>query len=91
MISKVRKTITGTEFWDSDKKRTLFVADGEEPDFEVGEVKEKQEDSEEKDINLNSMSVPQLKEYAASIEVEIPKELTKKEEIITYKNKEQII
>ena len=58
MISKVRKTITGTEFWDSEKKRTLFVADGEEPDFEVGEVKEKQEDSEEKDINLNSMSVP---------------------------------
>lgn len=84
MISKVRKTITGTEFWDSEKKRTLFVADGEEPDFEVGEVQEKQEEQEEKDINLNSMSVPQLKEYAASIEVEIPKELTKKKEILEF-------
>lgn len=84
MISKVRKTITGTEFWDSEKKRTLFVADGEEPDFEVGEVQEKQEEPEGKDINLNSMSVPQLKEYAASIEVEIPKELTKKKEILEF-------
>ena len=84
MISKVRKTITGTEFWDSEKKRTLFVADCEDPDFEVGEVQEKQEEQEEKDINLNSMSVPQLKEYAASIEVEIPKELTKKKEILEF-------
>lgn len=84
MISKVRKTITGTEFWDSDKKRTLFVVDGKEPDFEVGEVQEKQEEPEEKNINLNSMSVPQLKEYAASIEVEIPKELTKKKEILEF-------
>lgn len=78
MISKVRKTITGTEFWDSKKKRILFVADGEEPDFKVGEAQE------EKDINLNSMSVPQLKEYAASIEVEIPKEFTKKKEILEF-------
>ena len=87
MISKVRKTITGTEFWDSKKKRTLFVADGEEPDFKVGEAQEEQEEQEEpeeKDINLNSMSVPQLKEYAASIEVEIPKELTKKKEILEF-------
>ncbi|WP_338953408.1 hypothetical protein [Lactococcus petauri] len=84
MISKVRKTITGTEFWDSEKKRTLFVADGEEPDFKVGEAQEEQEEPEEKDINLNSMSVPQLKEYAASIEVEIPKELTKKKEILEF-------
>ena len=84
MISKVRQTLTGTEFWDSKKKKTLFVPNGEEPNFEVGEAKEKQEELEEGDTKLNSMTIPQLKEYAASIEVEIPKELTKKKEILEF-------
>lgn len=84
MISKVRQTLTGTEFWDSKKKKTLFVPKGEEPDFEVGEVQEKQEELEEEDTNLNGMTIPQLKEYAASIEVELPKELTKKKEILEF-------
>lgn len=85
MISKVRKTITGTEFWDSEKKRTLFVADGEKPKFEIGEIKSQEiGQGKVEGVNLESLTIPQLKEYAASIEVEIPKELTKKKEILEF-------
>lgn len=33
----IRKTIAGTEYWDTEKKRSLFVPKGSEPDFEVTE------------------------------------------------------
>lgn len=33
----IRKTIAGTEYWDTEKKRSLFVPKGIEPDFEVTE------------------------------------------------------
>ncbi|MBG9585338.1 phage protein [Bacillus thuringiensis] len=35
MITEVRKTISGTEYWDNEKKKSLFVPTGEEPGFEV--------------------------------------------------------
>ncbi|WP_265458708.1 Rho termination factor N-terminal domain-containing protein [Enterococcus sp. HY326] len=31
----IRKTIAGTEYWDTEKKQSLFVPKGSEPDFEV--------------------------------------------------------
>ncbi len=31
----IRKTIAGTEYWDTEAKRSLFVPKGSEPDFEV--------------------------------------------------------
>lgn len=37
MIVPIRKTITGTEYWDTEKKQSLFVPKGTEPDFEVTE------------------------------------------------------
>lgn len=37
MIVPVRKTIAGTEYWDTEKKQSLFVPKGSEPDFEVTE------------------------------------------------------
>lgn len=37
MIVPIRKTIAGTEYWDTEKKRSLFVPKGSEPDFEVTE------------------------------------------------------
>lgn len=33
----IRKTIVGTEYWDTEAKRSLFVPKGQEPDFEVTE------------------------------------------------------
>ncbi|MED3468689.1 Rho termination factor N-terminal domain-containing protein [Bacillus thuringiensis] len=35
MIVETRKTIVGTEYWDTAEKRSLFVPIGEEPGFEV--------------------------------------------------------
>lgn len=35
MIVPIRKTIAGTEYWDTVKKQSLFVPKGIEPDFEV--------------------------------------------------------
>lgn len=35
MIIEIRKTISGTEYWDNKEKRSLFVPTGEEPGFEV--------------------------------------------------------
>ena len=36
---KIRTSITGTEYWDSEKKKTVVVPKGQEPDFEVTEEK----------------------------------------------------
>ncbi|OWW58604.1 hypothetical protein B645_10635 [Enterococcus hirae 88-15-E09] len=36
---KIRSSITGTEYWDSEKKKTVVVPKGQEPDFEVMEEK----------------------------------------------------
>lgn len=38
-IIKIRTSITGTEYWDSEKKKTIVVPKGQEPDFEVTEEK----------------------------------------------------
>ncbi len=35
MIVETRKTIAGTEYWDTIEKRSLFLLNGEEPGFEV--------------------------------------------------------
>lgn len=35
MITEIRKTISGTEYWDNKEKRSLFLPTGEEPGFEV--------------------------------------------------------
>ncbi|MCO5478226.1 hypothetical protein IGJ28_000293 [Enterococcus sp. AZ091] len=37
MIVPIRKTIVGTEYWDIEKKQSLLIPKGSEPDFEVTE------------------------------------------------------
>lgn len=37
---KIRTSISGTEYWDSEKKRTVVVPKDQEPNFEVKEEKE---------------------------------------------------
>ncbi|MDO3374571.1 Rho termination factor N-terminal domain-containing protein [Bacillus paranthracis] len=87
MIFEVRKTISGTEYWDSTKQKSLFVPNGEEPGFEVSGtlsagLHESAELITDMAINLDDMTVKELREYAASINVEIPSDMKKKEDII---------
>ncbi|BAR81205.1 phage protein [Bacillus thuringiensis serovar tolworthi] len=89
MITEIRKTISGTEYWDNKEKRSLFVPTGEEPGFEVTVNPESMilgmDISSEPDktvTELDDMTVKELREHAASINVEIPADVKKKEDII---------
>ncbi|MGH1142128.1 hypothetical protein [Bacillus pseudomycoides] len=92
MITEIRKTISGTEYWDSKEKRILFVPIGEEPGFEVTVNPESMimgvDISNELDktvVNnsfLSNFTVKQLREYADEQGIEIPDDVKKKEDII---------
>ncbi|PHC37069.1 hypothetical protein COF01_15425 [Bacillus pseudomycoides] len=90
MIVETRKTVSGTEYWDTKEKKSLFVPIGEEPRFKVTENPEsmvKFADDKVVDVkvdepSLNDMTVKELRDYAASINVDIPKDVTKKDDII---------
>ncbi|QWH11942.1 hypothetical protein EXW38_11460 [Bacillus mycoides] len=93
MIVEVRKTISGTEYWDSKEKRSLFVPTGEEPGFEVTVNPESMilgvDLANGKDMTvasevpvLSNMTVKELREYADELGIEIPADVKKKEDII---------
>ncbi|HHK5542648.1 hypothetical protein JDS67_12730 [Bacillus cereus] len=93
MITEIRKTISGTEYWDNGKKKSLFVPIGEEPGFEVTVNPESMimgvDLSNGKDITvisevpvLSNMTVKELREYAGELDIEIPADVKKKEDII---------
>ena len=87
MIVETRKTAAGTEYWDNFEKRTLFVPIGKETSFEVTtEYKSLIGDPGKEDpivqIDFESMTVLQLKEYAAVNDIEIAKDVNRKPDII---------
>ncbi|EMY5504760.1 hypothetical protein DN390_16410 [Bacillus sp. SH7-1] len=93
MITEIRKTISGTEYWDSKEKRSLFVPTGEEPGFEVTVNPESMimgvDLANGKDMTvvsevpvLSNMTVKELREYADELGIEIPADVKKKEDII---------
>ncbi|PEL14501.1 hypothetical protein COF37_28805 [Bacillus wiedmannii] len=102
MITEIRKTISGTEYWDNEKKKTLFVPTGEVPGFEVTVNPESMIADKElatggyftgnnegqvigesgTELILSNKTIKELREYAASINVEIPADMKKKEDII---------
>ncbi|MCQ6356416.1 Rho termination factor N-terminal domain-containing protein [Bacillus cereus] len=88
MITEIRKTISGTEYWDSKEKRSLFVPTGEVPGFEVTENPEsivlvdESESEHTEEVFLDDMTVKELREYAAELNIEIPSDVKKKEDII---------
>jgi hypothetical protein len=100
MIVETRKTAAGTEYWDAKEKRTRFVPVGNEPDFEITENPKSMImgvdlangpdktviDGQlvEDDIELEHMTIPQLKKFAADNNIVLPKELKKKEDIIEF-------
>lgn len=93
MITEIRKTISGTEYWDTNEKRSLFVPTGEEPGFEVTVNPESMivgvDLANGKDTAvvsevpvLSNMTVKELREYADELGIEIPADVKKKEDII---------
>ncbi|MGE6594838.1 Rho termination factor N-terminal domain-containing protein [Bacillus proteolyticus] len=93
MIVEIRKTISGTEYWDSKEKRSLFVPTGEEPGFEVTVNPESMimgvDLASGSDMTvvsevsvLSNKTVKELREYADELGVEIPADVKKKEDII---------
>lgn len=100
MKVKIRETTSGTEYWDTENKKTLFVPKGEEPDFEFTVKPESMiigvdlaggEDMTvidgeviENELDLESMTVAKLKEYAAEKDIKIPAEIKKRDDIIIF-------
>ncbi|MED1559308.1 hypothetical protein [Bacillus paramycoides] len=91
MIIEIRKTISGTEYWDTKEKRSLFVPTGEVPGFEVtvnpesmimGVDLSSEPDTTVVTVLFNDMTVKQLREYADELGIKIPADVKKKEEII---------
>ncbi|PGO98157.1 hypothetical protein CN996_25035 [Bacillus cereus] len=93
MIVEVRKTISGTEYWDNEKKKSLFVPTGEEPGFEITVNPESMimgvDLASGSDMTvvsevpvLSNKNVKELREYADELGIEIPSEIKKKEDII---------
>ncbi|MBF7147077.1 hypothetical protein [Bacillus toyonensis] len=97
MITEIRKTISGTEYWDTKEKRSLFVPTGEEPGFEVIKnpksmiakfADNKMVDVEvidtKTEINLDDMNAEQLLSFAKENDIEVPGKLKKEETIRNY-------
>ncbi|HFU7087199.1 TPA: hypothetical protein ACGN8S_002234 [Bacillus cereus] len=94
MIFEVRKTISGTEYWDNEKKKSLFVPTGEEPGFEVTKNPKsmiiKHADNKvvgvevidtDTEINLDDMNAEELLSFAKENDIEVPGKLKKEETI----------
>ncbi|UQX56732.1 Rho termination factor N-terminal domain-containing protein [Cytobacillus pseudoceanisediminis] len=92
MKVEIRRTAQGTEYWDTKEKRSLFVPAGQEPNFNVAVSPESMitdvDSAKEPDatavtvINLEDMTIKELRSYAAEHNVEIPAEVKKKDDII---------
>lgn len=89
MKVEIRKTAQGTEYWDTEEKRSLFVVAGQKPSFEVTVNPDSMIDKEPINAreegdgrNLEDMTVAELKGFAKSIDVEIPSDIKKKDDII---------
>lgn len=78
IVEFIRKTITGSEYWDSEGKRTVFVPKGEDII-----VKEPQDETPVA-IDLTDMNAEQLLEYAKQNDVSVPGTMKKEETIRKY-------
>ncbi|USK54382.1 hypothetical protein LIS82_22955 [Cytobacillus solani] len=91
MRVEIRKTATGTEYWDAKEKRSIFVPAGKDPDFEVTKNpksmilgKESTDDSDQDVMNFSKMTVPELKLFAEEHKIVIPDDIKKKDDIIAF-------
>ncbi|PGE86633.1 hypothetical protein COM55_07690 [Bacillus pseudomycoides] len=90
MIVEIRKTVSGTEYWDTEGKKSLFVPTGEEPGFEVTKnpksmvkfADDKVVDVKVDEPSLDDMTVKELRAHATELGIDIPSDVKKKEDII---------
>ncbi|MEQ6855284.1 hypothetical protein AAHH17_12460 [Lysinibacillus capsici] len=86
----IRTTANGTEYWDSEAKKILFVPAGIRPSFEVTEKPESMLYVETKPLtdtpvfSLEDMSATQLREFAEENNIDVPGNLKKPETIREY-------
>ncbi|MED0936445.1 hypothetical protein P4T37_06910 [Bacillus mobilis] len=94
MITEIRKTISGTEYWDNEKKKSLFVPYNVDPEFLVTVNPEsmlsKQADYKvvgeevidiDAEINLDDMNAEELLSFAKDNDIDVPAKLKKEETI----------
>ncbi|PEY47430.1 hypothetical protein [Bacillus cereus] len=97
MITETRKTISGTEYWDNEKKKILFVPTGKEPRFEVtvnpksmiikhidNKVVDVELNNTEPKINLDDMNAEELLAFANDNAIDVPAKLKREETIRSY-------
>mgnify|MGYP001444959176 CR=1 FL=1 len=97
MKVEIRKTLSGTEYWDNEEKRTVFVPKGEKPKFEVTKKPKSMlddghnpgvgivdETADEYEVDLDDMTAEQLIEFAEENGIEIPGNMKKEETIRKY-------
>lgn len=92
MIVETRKTISGTEYWDTKSKKVLVVPRGQEPPFEVVDnpkskiyIQEGLNPSvgivDETNINLEDMNAEQLLSFAKQVNIDVPGNMKKEDTI----------
>lgn len=93
MITEIRKTISGTEYWDSKEKRSIFVPTGKT--LAIDPVKEimnldldklplginRLKDSDAIEIKLDDMNAEELHSFAKDNGIDVPAKLKKEETI----------
>lgn len=91
MKVEIRKTLTGTEYWDTEARKTLFVCKGQKPDFEVTKnpksmigAEKPAVDENEYEVDLDDMTAEQLIEFAEKNGIEVPGNMKKEETIRKY-------
>lgn len=89
----IRKTINGTEYWDTEFKKSILVPTGVEPDFEVTENPKSLLTSSTVDdqpdgpiTSFADMTIKELRVYAKENEITIPAEIKNKEDIVIFLN-----
>lgn len=87
MRYKTRRTIHGDEYWDTRLNKTILVSRGQQPDFTVSEPPLHYGDAKKRDAledELAPKTVADLTAYATKHKIEIPKDVTKKQDIIDW-------
>lgn len=77
MLKKYRETSVGIEYWDTEEKRIVVMQE----EIEVADQQE-QVHVDTSGINLEEMTVKELKDFAESQGIDIPKSMTKRELVI---------
>ncbi|MFD2628738.1 hypothetical protein [Oceanobacillus kapialis] len=87
MKVEVRKTAQGTEYWDTEEKRTLFVPAGKKPSFEVTNEPKSMVGNEaatvdnDKGIDLANLNKEELLAFAKDHNITIPGNVSKEDKI----------